>query len=49
MLGAAGGAAGSFAGYQARGYVTSTYGVPDLPVALVEDAVAFGIAERAVR
>jgi len=48
-LGAAGAIAGSFAGYRARTHVTRTYNLPDAPVALVEDALAIGIATRAVR
>lgn len=48
VLGAAGAVAGAFAGYRARTYVTSTYHLPDAPVALVEDALAIGIATRAV-
>jgi len=48
ILGGAGAAAGAFAGYRARTYVTSTYHLPDAPVALVEDALAIGIATRAV-
>ncbi len=49
VLGGAGAVAGAFAGNRARTHVTSTYGVPDLPVALIEDALALGIATRAVR
>lgn len=49
VLGGAGAIAGAFAGYRARTHVTSTYGIPDLPVALVEDALAIGIATRAVQ
>lgn len=49
VLGGAGAAAGSYSGYHGRTYVTSTFGVPDLPVALAEDVLAAGIAMRAVR
>lgn len=49
VLGGAGALAGSYGGYHARTYVTSTYGIPDAPVALAEDALAAGIATCAVR
>ncbi len=49
VLGGAAAAAGAFAGYRARTFVTSTYQLPDVPVALVEDALAFGIATRAMQ
>lgn len=49
ILGGIGALAGSFGGYHARNAVTSTYGLPDLPVALAEDALAVGIASQAVR
>lgn len=48
VVGAAGAVAGAFIGYRTRTYLTSTYHLPDLPVALVEDALAVGIASRAV-
>lgn len=49
VLGGAGAVAGSFGGYKARTFVTSRYELPDLPVALAEDALAFGIASQVVR
>lgn len=49
VLGGASAVAGSYGGYHARSAVTSRYGLPDLPVALAEDALAIGIADRAVR
>ena len=42
MLGAAGGVAGCFGGYYARTRAVKALGVPDLPVALVEDVIAIG-------
>ena len=46
--GTVGGAVGSYGGYWARKSITGQYGLPDLPVALVEDAVAFSLARLAV-
>jgi len=40
VLGAAGGVAGAFAGYQVRTRLVKALKVPDLPIALLEDAVA---------
>ena len=40
LLGAIGGVAGCFAGYQARTRIVKVLGVPDIYVALVEDLVA---------
>jgi uncharacterized membrane protein len=40
VLGAAGGVAGAFAGYEARTRLVRTLGVPDVVIACVEDAVA---------
>jgi uncharacterized membrane protein len=40
VVGGLGGGAGAFAGYRARRYLTVTKRLPDLPVALLEDAVA---------
>jgi uncharacterized membrane protein len=40
IAGALGGAAGAFAGYHVRRYLTTAMRLPDLPVALLEDAVA---------
>jgi uncharacterized membrane protein len=39
VLGAIGAVAGSYLGYFARSRVTEKFGLPDLPVALVEDAI----------
>jgi uncharacterized membrane protein len=44
IAGALGGAAGSFAGYAARRHLTATRRLPDLPVALLEDVIAIGLA-----
>lgn len=49
ILGAAGAFTGAVAGYHARTTVTHKTGLPDAPVALVEDAVALSIASAAVR
>jgi uncharacterized membrane protein len=49
LAGGLGAYAGTFAGYHARRTATQTTGLPDLPVALVEDALAYGIATGAVR
>jgi uncharacterized membrane protein len=40
VLGAAGGVVGAFAGYYARTGLVKALKVPDLPIALLEDAVA---------
>jgi uncharacterized membrane protein len=40
IVGAIGGVAGAFAGYHGRRYLTTTMRLPDLPVALAEDAIA---------
>jgi len=42
VLGGAGGLIGAFAGYQARTRLVRALGVPDVVIALVEDAVAIG-------
>jgi len=42
ILGAVGSVAGAFAGYNARKSLAQALKVPDLVIALVEDAVAFG-------
>ena len=42
VLGGAGGLIGAFAGYQARTRLVRALGVPDLVIALIEDAVAIG-------
>ncbi len=42
VLGAVGGVAGAFAGYQVRTRLVKTLKVPDLVIALLEDAVAIG-------
>jgi uncharacterized membrane protein len=39
VLGAAGAIAGSYLGYFVRSRTTAKFGLPDLPVALVEDAI----------
>lgn len=49
VLGGSAALAGSFVGSRARTHITSRYGLPDLPVALIEDGLAAGIATRAVR
>ncbi len=41
-LGAAGGVAGAFAGHYARTGLVKALKVPDLPIALLEDAIAIG-------
>ena len=40
VVGGVGGVAGAFAGYRVRRYLTTTKRLPDLPVALCEDAIA---------
>lgn len=47
--GMAGALAGSFGGYQARTYLTKNAGLPDVPIALGEDALAWAIARKATR
>lgn len=47
VLGGIGAAAGSFGGYHARTWITSASGLPDLPIAIVEDAIAATIAHEA--
>ena len=42
LLGAAGGVVGAFVGYQARTRLVRALKVPDLVIALLEDAVAIG-------
>lgn len=44
VVGAVGGIAGAFAGYHVRHYATATLKAPALLIALVEDALAIGIA-----
>jgi uncharacterized membrane protein len=44
ILGAAGGIAGAFAGYQARTRLVKALKVPDVVIALLEDATAIGAA-----
>jgi uncharacterized membrane protein len=44
VAGALGGLAGAFAGHRARRTLTHTAKLPDVPVALAEDAVAIGVA-----
>jgi uncharacterized membrane protein len=39
LLGAIGAVAGSYLGYFARSRITGNFGLPDLPVALVEDII----------
>lgn len=46
--GAVGGAVGSYGGYWARRSIVGQYGLPDLPVALIEDAFAYALARLAV-
>jgi uncharacterized membrane protein len=42
VLGAVGGVVGAFAGYHARSGLVKVLKVPDLPIALLEDAIAIG-------
>ena len=46
--GALGGAVGSYGGYFARKSIVERYGLPDLPVALVEDTFSYTLARLAV-
>jgi uncharacterized membrane protein len=43
LVGGVGGVAGAFAGYHLRRALTVRAGLPDLPVALLEDLVAIGL------
>lgn len=47
LAGGLGAIAGSFGGYHARRYLASQRRVPDFPLALVEDALAIGLARVA--
>jgi uncharacterized membrane protein len=49
LVGAAGALTGALIGYQARRLLTHEAGLPDPPVALVEDMVAIALAHRALR
>ncbi len=49
FLGAAGALFGAFGGYHARHALTTRVGLPDLPVALAEDALAVGVARAVSR
>ncbi len=49
VAGAVGAFVASYGGYYARQYVTVHQRAPDLPVALVEDALALGLARASVR
>jgi uncharacterized membrane protein len=42
LLGAIGAVAGSYLGYFVRSRTTAKFGLPDLPVALVEDVICIG-------
>jgi uncharacterized membrane protein len=42
LIGAAGGVVGAFAGFHLRRWLTICRGLPDIPIALLEDAVAIG-------
>lgn len=46
--GALGGAVGSYGGFYARKAIVEQYGLPDLPVALIEDAFSCALARLAV-
>lgn len=48
LAGATGALVGSYGGYTVRTGITRATGCPDLPVALVEDAVAWAIARKAI-
>ena len=43
VAGGIGGVAGAFAGYHLRRWLTVGRGLPDLPIALLEDVVAIGL------
>jgi len=43
-----GGAVGSYGGFNARKSIVERYGLPDLPVALVEDAFSYTLSRLAV-
>jgi uncharacterized membrane protein len=43
LLGAVGAVAGSYGGYYARAEIKQATGLPDLPVAICEDAVALAL------
>lgn len=47
VLGGIGAVAGSFGGYHARRWIVAASGVPDLPIAIAEDATAAAIARQA--
>lgn len=49
LVGAIGGFIGSHAGYSYRTVVTKKTGIPDLPVALLEDITAWTIANKAIQ
>ena len=49
IVGAAAAVAGAFVGYWLRKMFTESAGAPDLPIALVEDAVAVGLGVAALR
>lgn len=49
LIGALGAGAGSWAGYQARGWVSRTTGVADPVLGAAEDLVALGLATYALR
>jgi uncharacterized membrane protein len=42
VLGVVGGVAGAFLGYGVRTHLTKGQKIPDLPIALLEDAIAIG-------
>lgn len=48
LSGAAGAAVGTYVGFFARTGITARYGLPDLPVALVEDVCAYALARLAI-
>lgn len=49
LVGAVSAVTGAFLGYHLRRAITGRAGVPDLPVALLEDAMAIALARRALR
>jgi uncharacterized membrane protein len=49
LAGVAGSLAGSFGGYAYRTNVAKITGLPDLPIALVEDVAAYVLARKAIR